>query len=201
MATFNIDTVAALCGLDSTWIKDQIKLRRKIGLVGKDLQRLINIIQDEGENMSEQSINIWLVIADEEIHQGNERILKLLWPKELPKLTRISNDFWTWAWYKSPILPNLKVWLYQYMSTKEKYLNSLQRGIVYSIEETDNAFTTMDLADDSATTFYINLVWDSPFLHHIARRRSSYHSQQHCLILNCHSDQTATSSIRLPIQL
>lgn len=191
----------AACNLDNTWITSQIKCGRKLGLVGKDLPLLIDIIQNQREYMFKQSLSVWLVVMDEEIYHDG-RILKLLWPENLPRLNSIDNTLWTWAWYNSPGLTNLKVWLYQYKSDgKEIYPNSLQRGIVYSNQDTDEALTDTDQTINSAKTLYISLDSDQPTLREVTMPRLSNHSPMHCLTLNCHSDWTATSSVRLPIRL
>jgi len=191
--------LTAVC--DPTWIQAQIIHGRKVGLVGKDCQLLMDMIQDLGEDIFKQPMNIWLAVVDEmEVNGRNERILQLVWPDSSSKLNLIEDKLWTWAWYKSPVLPNLKIWLYQYNSGgSSQYRNSLERGIVHSIKDTEDALTTMDGAKNSATTFYVSLNTDSPTPWKVTMPSLNDHLPLDSLTLQCYT--TATTSIRLPIRL
>jgi hypothetical protein len=199
MSSLNV-FLKAVC--DLAWIEDQIRLGRKVGLVGIDSQLFMEIIQDPRDDLLRQPMNIWLAVVDEsKCHANGEHILQLMWLDNLPKLESIANGLWSWSWYKSKILPNLKIWLYRYdlVDPDAKWQNSLQRGIVYSIKETDKALTTMDRANDTATTSYISLNIDPPTVSKVATLRLSDHLPPETLTLQCHS--TLTTSVRLPIQL
>jgi hypothetical protein len=162
----------------------------------------MEIIQDLRDDLLRQLMNIWLAVVDKsKFYANGEHILQLVWPDNPPEHKLIANGLWSWAWYKSKILPNLKIWLYRYDSDdcNAKYQNSLQRGIVYSIEETNEALTTMDGANDTATTSYISLNINPPTASKVTMLRLSDYLPPESLTLQCHS--TSTTSVRLLIRL
>jgi len=192
------DFLVAVCDPDPGWIKNQINCRRKVGLVGKDSQLLLDTIQNPSKKT--QTMNIWLAVVDEtQFNAKSEPILQLAWPDRVSNFKFIEDDLWTWAWYKSSVLPNLKIWLYQYNGDGSLYRNSLQRGIVHSIKDTDNALTTTEGAGSSATTFYVSLNIESLIPQKATEPLLSSHLPPGCLTLQCYT--TVTKSIRLPIQL
>lgn len=199
MSSF-VDFLVAACDPAPGWIENQIKYRRKVGLVGKYSQ-LLDKFQNPSKDTSGWTMDIWLAIVDEtKVNVDNERILQLVWPDSPPKLNLIEDDLWTWAWYKSLTVPNLKIWLYQYHSdSSQQYRNSLERGIVHSIKDTDDALTTMDKANNSATTFYVSPNMDSPTPWKVTMPSLNDHLLPDSLTLQCYT--TPTASVRLPIRL
>jgi hypothetical protein len=69
---------------DLAWIQAQIIRGRKVGLMGKDSQLLVDMIQDPREDLLKQPMNIWLAVVDEAgFNEKDGRILQLVWPESL----------------------------------------------------------------------------------------------------------------------
>jgi hypothetical protein len=112
-----IDFLVTACNPTFGWIENQITHGRKVGLVGKDSQLLMDMFNNPGKITSKWTINIWLAVVDgTEVNARNEPILQLVWPESLSDMSNFECNLWTWAWYESPVLPNLKIWHYRYHS-------------------------------------------------------------------------------------